>query len=65
MHKNQFPDHPEIDDIVFGAFIRNMAFATIYGTSPYTPKKLADHCFGFMYDIKMGLLTPVEYDDQV
>lgn len=32
----------------------------ILKTSPYIPKKLADNCHGFVYDIKTGLLTPVE-----
>jgi carbonic anhydrase len=30
-------------------------------TSPYVPKRIADQCFGFVYDIKTGRLTPVDY----
>lgn len=37
----------------------------ILKTSPYIPKKLADNCHGFVYDIKTGLLTPVEYESHV
>jgi carbonic anhydrase len=27
--------------------------------SPYIPKALADRCYGLIYDIKTGLLSPV------
>ncbi|KAM0511421.1 hypothetical protein ACHAPE_009860 [Trichoderma viride] len=68
-HKSRLPDHPEIDDMVFGAFdnveqsVRDDLH--ILKTSPYVPKRIADQCFGYVYDIKTGLLTPVDYvDDQ-
>ncbi|KUJ08839.1 carbonic anhydrase [Mollisia scopiformis] len=66
-HKDRLPDHLEIDNMVFGAF-DNLGQSVrddirFLKTSPYIPNKLADKCHGFIYDIKTGLLTPVEYDD--
>ncbi|KAM0263215.1 hypothetical protein ACHAQJ_001370 [Trichoderma viride] len=64
VHKSRLPDHSEIDGMVFGAFddveqsVRDDL--QILKTSPYVPKKLADNSFGFVYDIKTGLLTSVE-----
>ncbi|KAL7896051.1 hypothetical protein HDV63DRAFT_405954 [Trichoderma sp. SZMC 28014] len=64
-HKSRLPDHPEIDEMVFGAFddveksVRDDLH--ILKTSPYVPKRIADQCYGYIYDIKTGLLTPVEY----
>ncbi|CZR67006.1 uncharacterized protein PAC_16905 [Phialocephala subalpina] len=68
-HKDRLPDHSEIDHMVFGAF-DNLEQSVrddihILKTSPYIPKKLADNCHGFVYDIKTGLLTPVEYETHV
>ncbi|UKZ64021.1 uncharacterized protein TrAtP1_005243 [Trichoderma atroviride] len=66
-HKSRLPDHSEIDDMVFGAFddveqsVRDDLH--ILKTSPYVPKRIADQCFGYVYDIKTGLLTPVDYVD--
>ncbi|KAH8819432.1 carbonic anhydrase [Xylogone sp. PMI_703] len=67
VHKDRLPDHSEIDHMVFGAF-DNLEQSVrddlrLLKTSPYIPKKLADHCYGFVYDIKTGLLTPVEYKE--
>ncbi|EHK20200.1 uncharacterized protein TRIVIDRAFT_68765 [Trichoderma virens Gv29-8] len=66
-HKCRLPDHSEIDNMVFGAFdnveqsVRDDLH--ILKTSPYVPKRIADQCFGFVYDIKTGLLTPVDYNN--
>ena len=40
MHKDRLPDHPEIDDMVFGAFdkLDNIPEHTLFvGESPITP----------------------------
>ncbi|PTB37945.1 hypothetical protein M441DRAFT_147383, partial [Trichoderma asperellum CBS 433.97] len=64
-HKSRLPNHSEIDNMVFGAF-DNVEQSVkddlhILKTSPYVPKRIADQCFGFVYNIKTGLLTPVDY----
>ncbi|KAH8665157.1 carbonic anhydrase [Tricladium varicosporioides] len=68
-HKDRLPDHSEIDHMVFGAFdnLEQSVRDDIHmlKTSPYIPKKLADNCHGFVYDIKTGLLTPVEHESHV
>ncbi|KKO98290.1 hypothetical protein THAR02_09613 [Trichoderma harzianum] len=63
-HKSRLPDHSEIDHMVFGAFeeveqsVRDDLH--LLKTSPYVPKRISDQSLGFVYDIKTGLLTPVE-----
>ncbi|KAL6893435.1 carbonic anhydrase [Trichoderma evansii] len=63
VHKGRLPDHPEIDDMVFGAFsdveqsVRDdLEFLK---TSPYIPKALAERSYGYVFDLKTGLLSPV------
>ncbi|KAL7940492.1 carbonic anhydrase [Trichoderma barbatum] len=69
IHKSRLPDHSEIDNMVFGAFdnVEQSVRDDLHTlkTSPYVPKRIADHSVGFVYDIKSGLLTPVDYNDDV
>ncbi|KAF2669543.1 carbonic anhydrase [Microthyrium microscopicum] len=60
---NQHPDHPEIENMVFGSF-DNLEQGVrddleVLKNSPFVPEELKEQCFGYTYDIKTGLLSPV------
>ncbi|TKA77037.1 hypothetical protein B0A49_02218 [Cryomyces minteri] len=63
--RERLPDHLEIDDMVFGAVATSIEQSvkddlSIPKSLPYIRKELANFSAGFVFDIKTGLLSPVE-----
>ncbi|OCK85754.1 carbonic anhydrase [Lepidopterella palustris CBS 459.81] len=63
--KKRLPEHEaNVDAMTFGA-ITDIEQSVkddvdLFKKSPLIRKELAEHTYGFVYDIKTGLLTPVE-----
>jgi len=61
---SRHPDHPEVKDLVFGAFedleqsVRDDL--KLLKSSPFVSKELADNSYGLTYNIKTGRIARVE-----